>query len=124
MANNKHRRQAGIRRPLAVAAPPGPPPPPTPLMADLMAALTQRADDGQPGDGERTRQQVILHALIAKAAEGDPRCAQILIALKREGDAGRDDAASPGEPTAEDRDIVENFKAQVLGSRAPERAVP
>jgi hypothetical protein len=93
--------------------PASPPAPARPLMADLMEALSLRTEDAERAVTRHNQQQAILHKLIEQAAKGDARSAQILIALKREGDAERTEAPEPGEVSAEDRAVLADFARQL-----------
>jgi hypothetical protein len=110
---------AAAAAPVNGDAPYSPSPPARPLMVDLMDALARRAADPRLDPADRTRQQAILDKLIDQAAQGEARAAQLLIALKREGDAAVREAPEPGEVSAEDREVLADFMRQVRPGGAP-----
>jgi hypothetical protein len=82
-----------------------------PLMDDLMEALAANAGEQDPA-AKRTQQQTIIDKLIEQANKGEARAAQLLITLKREGDAEVREAPDAEDLSAEDQAILEAFTQQ------------
>jgi hypothetical protein len=81
-------------------------------MDDLMDALAANAGETD-ATAKRTQQQNIIDKLIEQAGKGEARAAQLLITLKREGDAEARETPATEDLSAEDRAVLEDFAAQL-----------
>ena len=99
--------------------PSGRPKRPAPLHDDLQAELAVKVDVTEAGRARRfTKQQIVIKALIAKAAKGDPRAAAVLMSLRERGEAAAPPAAASAKLGPDDQKLLDDYVERQLRRRA------